>query len=114
MNHVPGWRYLPGTGPLGTTLYQPPGGKLPGWALRLAAGDSYTIPSASPGPGQVTIPAPPASSTASRGTLAARGSSAATTRPRLTAAAAIAALALAGLAALARRKRRRQARGSRS
>ena len=110
MNRVPGWRYLPGTGPLGTTLYQPPGGKLPGWALRLAAGDSYTIPSAGPGASPVIIPAMPASSPTSPGALA--GSSATTTRSRLTAVAAIAVLALAGLAALSRRKRRRQARDS--
>ena len=60
LNHVPGWRYLPGAGPLGTTLYQPPGGKLPAWASRLAAGDSYAIPAVDPGSGQAAIAAPAA------------------------------------------------------
>jgi hypothetical protein len=105
MNHVPGWRYLPGTGPLGTTLYQPPGGKLPAWALRLAAGRSYILPAPAPGASPVTIPAPPASSPAAASPIRTRWSGARVT-------AVIVALAAAALAALARRRhlRRRPAR----
>jgi hypothetical protein len=106
MNHVPGWRYLPGTGPLGTTLYEPPGGKLPAWALRLAAGQSYTLPAAGSGTSPVTITAPATSSPAA-------DTPASTTRSRVTVTTVIAALAVTGLATLARRRhtRRRLARG---
>jgi hypothetical protein len=107
-NHVPGWRYLPGTGPLGTTLYQPPGGKLPAWALRLAAGGSYTLPAAGPGTGPVTVPAPPASSAPASSIT---GSMAGF---RVTGTGVIAALAVAGLAVAAAPARRRLARGGRS
>jgi hypothetical protein len=87
MDRVAGWRYLPGTGPLGTTLYQPPGGKLPAWALRLAAGESYNLPAASPRSATVII-TPPASSAAGTATV--------TNPSRLTAAAAV----IAALAAV--------------
>jgi hypothetical protein len=110
MNHVPGWRYLPGTGPLGTTLFQPPGGKLPAWALRLAAGESYTLPAVGPGSSPATVSAPPASSVPAS---SAAGSSAGTTGFHVTGAGVLAAVAVAGLAvaATARRSRRRVARG---
>ncbi len=116
MNHVPGWRYLPGTGPLGTTLYHPPGGRLPTWALRLAAGERYTLPAAVPGTGPVTIPAPPASSPGPQQSgIAAADSPAGAAGLHVTATGVIAALAVISLAALTRRKhaRRRAARGGR-
>jgi hypothetical protein len=105
MNHVPGWRYLPGTGPLGTTLYQPADGKLPAWALRLAAGDGYTLPAPAPGASPVIIPAPLAGSPAAASPIS-------TTPSRARVTAVIAALAAAALAALACRRhlRRRRAR----
>lgn len=44
LDHTAGWQYLSTAGPEGVVEYAPPGGKLPSWALQLAAGRPYTIP----------------------------------------------------------------------
>ncbi len=58
LGHQPGWRYLPWAGPLGVVEYTPPGGRLPAWALQLAAGRSYLplpgIPGTGPAPAAQT------------------------------------------------------------
>jgi hypothetical protein len=56
LSRRPGWRYLPGYGPFGVTTYEPPGGKLPSWALKFAAGDPDAIPGTF---GAGATPAPP-------------------------------------------------------
>ncbi len=44
VHHEAGWLYLPTAGPLGVITFNPPGGKLPAWALAMADGRPYNMP----------------------------------------------------------------------